>query len=153
MFVSNKCQNGWTDRAQMFWGIFRDPWEGLWMIKFSKICLHQNSIFENFKNPRIFFIKSPKFLVFVLLTMRTFMLFVNKENPHVYKWNKRWARSPYCFILLLYKEKMLTNRATIKSRNIRLAWNALKAYLIEIVYIKNDRSLNMAINKNVTAPG
>ena len=47
LFVSNKRQNGRTDRAQVFCGSSRDPKEGLWMIKFSKICLHQNSIFEN----------------------------------------------------------------------------------------------------------
>jgi len=39
VFVSNKRQNGWTDRAQ----ILIDPREGLW--KISKICLQQNSIF------------------------------------------------------------------------------------------------------------
>ena len=31
------------------------------MIKFAKICLHQNSIFENFENPRIFFLNPPTF--------------------------------------------------------------------------------------------
>ena len=82
LFVSNKRQNGWTDQAQIFSGISRDPREGLWMIKFSKICLHQNSIFENFENLRFFF-ENPRIF---------FLLFVNKENPHVYKWNKRWAR-------------------------------------------------------------
>ena len=59
--VSNKRQNGWTDRAQILCGTSRDPREGLWMIKFSKICLYQNSIFENFENLRIFFIKSTTF--------------------------------------------------------------------------------------------
>ena len=66
LFVSNKRQNGWTDQAQIFCGTSRDPWEGLWMIKFSKICLHQNSIFENFENPRFFFWKSAKFFVFII---------------------------------------------------------------------------------------
>ena len=42
--VSNKHQNSWTDRAQILCGTFRDPREGLWMIKISNICLHQNSI-------------------------------------------------------------------------------------------------------------
>ena len=42
MFVSDKRRNGWTDRAQI---LFR---EGLWMIKISNICLHQNSIFIRF---------------------------------------------------------------------------------------------------------
>ena len=46
LFLSNKRQNGWTDRAQIFCGISLDPREGLWMINLSKICLHQNSIFE-----------------------------------------------------------------------------------------------------------
>ena len=44
LFVSNKRQNGWTGRAQIFFGTSRDPREGLWMIKISNICLHQNSI-------------------------------------------------------------------------------------------------------------
>jgi len=67
LFVSNKRQNGWTDRAQIFCGTSREPREGLWMIKISNICLHQNSIvikfFKIFKireifceNPRIIFV-------------------------------------------------------------------------------------------------
>ena len=45
----------------------RDPREGLWVIKFSKICLHPNSIFLILKINEFFFIKSGKFLfVFVL---------------------------------------------------------------------------------------
>ena len=67
MFVSNKRQNVWTDRAQFFCGTSRDPREGLWMIKISNICLHQNSIFIKFlkilkiheifcENPRIIFV-------------------------------------------------------------------------------------------------
>ena len=67
LFASNKRQNGWTDQAQIFCVISRDPREGLWMIKFSKICLHQNSIFENFENPRIFFWKSAKFFFVICL--------------------------------------------------------------------------------------
>ena len=39
LFVSNKRQNGSTDRAQIFCGNSRYPKKGLWMIKFSKICL------------------------------------------------------------------------------------------------------------------
>ena len=50
------------------------------MIKFSKICLHQNFIFENFENPR-------KFLF--LLTRRTLMLFINKEKPPCYLLTRR----------------------------------------------------------------
>ena len=67
LFVSNKRQNGWTDRAQIFWGTSRDHRKGLWMIKISNICLHQNSIFIKFvkilkihdifcENPRIIFV-------------------------------------------------------------------------------------------------
>ena len=48
LFVSNKRQNGWTDRAQIFCATSRDPREGLWMIKISNICLHQNSNFIKF---------------------------------------------------------------------------------------------------------
>ena len=42
------------DRAQIFGETSRDPMEGLWVIQFSKISLHQNSIFENLENPRNF---------------------------------------------------------------------------------------------------
>ena len=67
LFVSNKRQSGWTDRAQIFCGSSRDHMEGLWMIKISNICLHQNSIFIKFlkifklheifcENPRIIFV-------------------------------------------------------------------------------------------------
>ena len=67
LFVSNKRQNGWTDRAQIFCGTSRDSREGLWIIKILNICLHQNSIVIKFlkilkireifcENPRIFFV-------------------------------------------------------------------------------------------------
>jgi len=67
LFVSNKRQNGWTDRAQIFCGTSRDSRECLWKIKISNICLHQNSIVIKFfeilkireifcKNPRIIFV-------------------------------------------------------------------------------------------------
>ena len=67
LFVSNKRQNGWTDRAQIFCGTSREPREGLWIIKISNICLYQNSIVIKFlkilkireifcENPRIIFI-------------------------------------------------------------------------------------------------
>ena len=45
LFVSNKSQNGWTDRAQIVCGTSRDPREGLWMIEILNICLHQNSMY------------------------------------------------------------------------------------------------------------
>ena len=59
------------------------------MIKFSKICLHQNSIFETFENPRNFFYKIREIVVFVLLTRRNIMLFVNNENPHVFYFEEK----------------------------------------------------------------
>ena len=67
LFVSNKRQNGWTDRAQIFCRTSRDSREGLWKIKILNICLHQNSIVIKFlkilkireifsENPRIIFV-------------------------------------------------------------------------------------------------
>ena len=65
LFVSNKRQNGWTDRAS------RDPRKGLWMIEFSKICLlHKIRFVKILKIRKICLIKSVKFLFYNL----------NKEN-------------------------------------------------------------------------
>ncbi len=36
--VSNKRQNGWTDRAQIFCGTSHDHREGLWIINILKMC-------------------------------------------------------------------------------------------------------------------
>ena len=69
LFVSNKRQNGWADRAQIFCGTSRDSREGLWIIKISNICLHQNSIVIKF---------------FKILKIRELFLFcftmIHKEN-------------------------------------------------------------------------
>ena len=68
LLVSNKRQNGWTDRAQIFCGTSRDPREGLWKIKISNICLYQNSIvikFLNILKIREIFCKNPR-IIFVL---------------------------------------------------------------------------------------
>ena len=73
LFVSNKRQNGWTDRAQFFCGTSRDSREGLWIIKISNICLHQNSIFIKFlKILKIheFFCENLR-IIFVCFTMYT----------------------------------------------------------------------------------
>ena len=79
LFVSNKRQNGWIDRAQIFCGTSRDPREGLWMIKISKnLCL------------KVFYLGK-------FLKMREIIL-----------WN------PQTFCYILYKEKMLPDKATIK---------------------------------------
>ena len=52
LFVSYKRQNGWTDRAQFFWGTSCDPKEGLWMIELSKFAT--NIWLNFFENQRIF---------------------------------------------------------------------------------------------------
>ena len=64
LFVSNKRQNGWTDRAQIFCWTSRDHREGLWMIKNLKKCVLK--VFNFVKNlnswkSAIFFCKSAKF--------------------------------------------------------------------------------------------
>ena len=73
LFVSNKRQNGWTDRAQIFCGTSRDSREGLWMIKIANICLHQNSIFIKFLKIREIFCENPR-IIFILFYD------VHKEN-------------------------------------------------------------------------
>ena len=81
LFVSNKRQNGWTDRAQIFCGTSRDPREGLWMIEILKICVLK--VFN--------FVKKFKFLKI----HNFFFIFVLKCNQkeHVHNLNRRWARS------------------------------------------------------------
>ena len=44
LFVFNKRQNGWTDRAQILYRTSNHPRQGLWKTRISKISL-QNSIF------------------------------------------------------------------------------------------------------------
>jgi len=55
-------------------GTLRDAEESLWMIEFSKICLQQNSIFESFENPGIFYKINEIFICFCLQ-------FVQREAP------------------------------------------------------------------------
>ena len=76
LFVSNKRQNGWTDRAQIFCGTSRDPREGLWLIEILNICLHQNSIaikFLKILKIREFFVKIRELFLFcfTMYTKRT----------------------------------------------------------------------------------
>ena len=66
LFVSNKGQTDWTDRAQILCGTSHVPKEGLKMIKISKICLQRNTILIKFWKSRKFFHKIPKHF-FVLL--------------------------------------------------------------------------------------
>ena len=64
LFVSTKRQNGLTDEAQILCGTSREPREGLWMIKSSKICLPQNSIFNKFSKSTNFFLWNPRTILF-----------------------------------------------------------------------------------------
>ena len=90
--VSNKRQNGWTDRAQILCGTSHDHREGLWMIKISKICLQQNSIF-------IRFWKSTKFC-FKIRALFCLFLFYNVYKEKMFSWNRRWARRSLLFYLI-----------------------------------------------------
>ena len=51
LFVSNKRQNGWTDRAQILWcdtSQSRNPREDLWMVKILKILkMHEKNIMKS----------------------------------------------------------------------------------------------------------
>ena len=87
LFVSNKCPNGWTDRVQIFCGTLRDPREGSWMIKTSKICLQQNSIFNKFET----FWKSTKFFLWHFRNFFGFVLHFS-QREHVHNWNRKWAQ-------------------------------------------------------------
>ena len=58
--VSNKRQNGWTDRAQILCGTLHDHREGLIDDQNSKICIKQIKFGKSTK----FFIKSSKFFLF-----------------------------------------------------------------------------------------
>ena len=80
LFVSNKRENGWTDRTQSLCGTSHDPRQDLGIII---MCL------------KVFFCN-------ILKCVKNMMKSAN-------------------FIFLLYKEKMLTDKATIKSWNRRWA--------------------------------
>ena len=75
LFVSNKRQNGWTDRAHFFCGTSRDPREG-W------------SNFQKFASIKILFLK-------ILKIHKIFFVFVLQftHRDHVHNGNGRWARS------------------------------------------------------------
>ena len=74
LFVSNKRQNGWTDRAQIFFETSRDPREGLWKIKISNTCLHHNAIVINFWK----FWKSAKFFVKIHELLFSFKMYTKR---------------------------------------------------------------------------
>ena len=95
LFVSNKI-NVKTAKPigpKFFVGSRVTPGKVYGWSNFQKFASIKIRFLKILKIHEIFLIKSSKCFVFVLLTRRTLMLFVNKENPHVYKWNKRWARS------------------------------------------------------------
>ena len=81
LFVSNKRQNGWTDQAQILCGTSRGPREGLWMIKISNICLHQNWIFINFLK----ILKIHEFFWFKFENFFVLFYDVHKENMSAIK--------------------------------------------------------------------
>ena len=54
LFLPNKRQNDWTDRAQILYGTSHDPRERT--IKILKIRLRQNSIVIKFRKSTIFFL-------------------------------------------------------------------------------------------------
>ena len=85
MFVSNKRKNGWTDQAQILWGTSHGPREGLWMIKSSNICLHQNSIFQKIlKILKIheIFVKFRELFSFALDVHKENMFTIKTEDGH-----------------------------------------------------------------------
>ena len=95
LFVSNKRQNSWTDRAQIFCGTSRDHREGLWMIKISNICLHQNSIF-------IKFLKILKIHeIFCVNPRIIFVLFYDVHKENMFTINLEDGRSKASFTILI----------------------------------------------------
>ena len=70
LFVSNKRQNGWTDRAQIFYGTSRDHRESLYMITNFKKCV--SKVFN--------FVKKSKFL-----KIRKFFFLKIRKKPSILK--------------------------------------------------------------------
>ena len=64
LFVSNKRQNCWTDRAQTMCGTTYDPRKGLRMNKSSKTSPQQNSIFIKMSSTK-FIIQNPRTFLFL----------------------------------------------------------------------------------------
>ena len=98
LFISNKRQNGWTDRAQIFCGTSSDPREGLWMIEILNICLHQNSIFIKFLQKILkilkFFCENPQI---------NFVLFYNVLKENMFTINLEDGReAPFKACIFIY---------------------------------------------------
>ena len=67
LFVSNKRQNGWTDRAQILCRTSRDPMEGLWKwSKFKKINVFLSFHFVKFWTCAKNIVKYTNFFVIIL---------------------------------------------------------------------------------------
>jgi len=65
--LSNKRQNGWTDRAQILCGTSCDPRKVYGWSNFHKLASNKIQFLKNFKIQELFFIKFAKFgLVFYL---------------------------------------------------------------------------------------
>ena len=128
LFVSNKRQNGWTDRAQIFCGTSRDSRKGLWIIKISNICLHQNSIvikFFKILKIREIFCEDPR-IIFVLFydvheNMFTTNLEDGREAPS--KARKKGAKRLEFLVLyinlqgFLFYKHLLNIRQNLKENN------------------------------------
>ena len=103
-FVSNKLQNGWTDRAQFFWNL---TWpQGRFM---------DDRIFTNLLLIKLDFWKFWKSTILIIREFFCFVLHcIQREN--VFKWNRRWAWRPwkpsiFIFIYLSiyhFKDHMIT---------------------------------------------
>ena len=76
-FVSNKRQNGWTNRAHIFCGTLRDPRQDIWMIDFKNL-LWIKFVFWKFWKYLDFF-KSAKFLFVFVLQCYTKRTILNKK--------------------------------------------------------------------------
>ena len=106
LFVSNKRQNGWTDRAQIFCGTSRDSREGLWIIKFSNICLHQNSIvikFFKILKIREIFCENPRII---------FILFYDVHKENMFRTNLEDGREAPSKASIVYWSTILTRITT-----------------------------------------
>ena len=110
--LSDKCQN-WS--GPILCVISRGPREDLWLIKISKICLHQNSIFINFEKIQkstIFFNEIRELFCFVLQYT---------QSEHVPNWNRRWAQSslkPSIYIICLSVRTFVSNKAKSFTRHL-----------------------------------
>ena len=108
LFVSNKRQNGWTDRAQPLCGISRDKTTVMFIddIIFINLLLTKFD-FWKFLNPRILLIKSEKFVVLLY---------------NVYKENN--------VTIEIYSETLNTSKEFIKCRILHFLTMECCRYLV-----------------------